>query len=282
VTERALVLGGGGVAGIAWTVGLVCGLADGGVDLSRADLVVGTSAGSVVGALVAGGVPPADLWAGQVDPSRQADELYAEVDLEASAELVRSFADAPTPEALRARLGAVAIAAKTVSEARRRDVIASRLRLAAGWPPTRLLIPAVDAETGAARVFDATDGLDLVDVVAASCAVPGVWPPVTIDGRRYVDGGVRTLLNADLAAGAARVLVLAPTGVAGSGPVAAGLEEALPLLEKTGRVLAVAPDQASLDAMGTNVLDPATREPAATAGRAQAAKVVAEVRQLWS
>ena len=88
-------------------------------------------------------------------------------------------------------------------------MIADRLPSHA-WPARALLIVAVDAHTGRHRAFDRDSGVPLVDAVAASCAVPGIWPPVTIGATRWVDGGVRSSDNADLAADHERVLVLAP------------------------------------------------------------------------
>lgn len=276
--SRAVVLGGGGVAGIAWAAGLLAGLARAGVRLDDADLVVGTSAGSVVGAWLSTGVDPEEMLARQVDPARQTPELAASVDLEA---LAARFAEAfggGTPQEVRAQVGAMALAHATVPEQARRDVIAARLPVHA-WPAP-LVVTVVDALTGERRALSAGDGLPLVDAVAASCAVPGVWPPMTLDGRRYVDGGVHTVLNADLAAGAGRALVLAPLGTAGDGPLGAGWGADRPLLGD--RVLLLEPDDASRAAFGSNPLDPATRRPAAAAGLAQAPAVAEEVRRLWA
>lgn len=278
MTERAVVLGGGGVAGIAWAAGLLHGLAEQGVTLHDADLVVGTSAGSVVGAWLATGVATEEMHARQVDPARQTAELRAPVDVPALwARFAEVLADCP-PEEMRSRIGALALETETVPEEARRQVMADRLPVHE-WPPG-LVVTVVDALTGERRALDAGSGLPLVDAVAASCAVPGVWPPVTLDGRRYVDGGVHTTLNADLAAGAARVLVLAPGGVAGGGPLGPGWETDRPLLGD--RVVVLEPDAAGVEARGTDSLDPATRRPCAEAGRAQAADVVEEVRALWS
>jgi NTE family protein len=282
VTDRALVLGGGGVAGIGWMVGLVCGLGDAGIDLSTADLIVGTSAGSVVAALLATGVSPEDMWASQTDATKQSAEIFAEVDLdEMATRFMSALAGATSADEVRAQVGAMALATPTVPEAERRAVIGSRLPVQT-WPDRRLLIPVVDAESGEARALDRSCGFPLVDVVAASCAVPGVWPPVTLGERRYIDGGVRTAVNADLAAGAEVVLVVAPMGLIGSGPLTAGMDDARPLIQASGRLVEVEPDEPSRAAMGSNPLDPATREPAARAGRAQAAHIAAVVRDLWS
>ena len=138
---------------------------------------------------------------------------------------------------------------------------------------------AVDAETGEAAVFDRDGPVPLAAAVAASCAVPLVWPPITIDGRRYIDGGVRSVVNADLAAGCDRVVVLAPiTGaLRRSGRIAVQLAALGPGV----RSVVVSPDARARRAIGWNVLDPARREASARAGRAQAAGVAAAVAAVW-
>ncbi|WNM36633.1 patatin-like phospholipase family protein [Streptomyces sp. Li-HN-5-11] len=269
VTE-ALVLGGGGVGGIAWITGLLTGLADAGQDVTGADVIVGTSAGSAVAAQLGSGLPLEELYARQVDPTLQAAEIVAEMDLDAfAAEIGAAPGGAADVPEMRRAVGRFALRAETVPEARRRAVIESRLP-SHKWPKRTLRIVAVDAESGQQRVFDNECGVSLVDAVAASCAVPGVWPPVTIDGRRYVDGGVRSIANADHAAGASRVLVVVPTGFVEPFPSDVPLERSVEELRARGaRVAVVEPDEASRAAVGANPLDPSTRRPAAEAGRAQ-------------
>lgn len=267
---EALVLGGGGVGGIAWLTGMLVGLADAGQDVTGAGLLVGTSAGSAVAAQVGSGLSLEELYARQVDPALQAAEIMAELDLEKfAAEIGTAMGSAASLPELRRAVGRVALGARTVSERERRAVIESRLP-SHGWPERALKVVAVDAESGEPRVFDRTSGVPLVDAVAASCAVPGVWPPVTIGTRRYMDGGVRSVANADLAAGADRVLVLAPMGTTEPFPSEQSLERSVAELRARGAEVAlVAPDGASAAAIGDNALDPATRRPAAEAGRAQ-------------
>src|ERR1700723_3006889 len=107
---------------------------------------------------------------------------------------------APTGErALVLGGGGLALRVETVPEAKRRAVIAGRLPQHS-WPSRRLAVVAVEANTGDVRVFDKDSGADLVDGGTASCAIPGIWPPVTIGGSRYIDGGARSVVNADLAA----------------------------------------------------------------------------------
>ncbi|MFF0232330.1 patatin-like phospholipase family protein [Micromonospora sp. NPDC005254] len=275
--RRALVLGGGGVTGVAWELGLLAGLAERGAALTEADLVVGTSAGSVVGAQVRSGVPLRRLYEEQLAPPT--GEVAARLGFLAVARLV--WAGGRTRDAVRsrARIGAMAVAARTPSEASRRAVIEARLP-AREWPARRLLVTAVDAASGEFVVFDGADGVSLVDAVGASCAVPGVWPPVTIGARRFVDGGMRSSVNADLAAGAQRVLVLAPTSAA-FGPMPRLAAQVAELRAAGSQVVVVTPDAGARTAIGRNVLDPARRAGAARAGWAQAATVADEVMALW-
>ncbi|MEU6034676.1 patatin-like phospholipase family protein [Actinomadura sp. NPDC047616] len=274
----ALVLGSGGVTGIAWQWGVLAGLADAGVDLTTAGLVVGTSAGSIVGAQVACGVPVEQRYAAQL--AAPDGELPARVGRAVLARWAWAALRSRTAAELGARVGRLALAARTVPEAERRAVIAARLPVHE-WPrDRRLLITAVDAATGAFTVFHRHRGVPLVDAVAASCAVPCVWPPMTVGGVRYIDGGARSPVNADLAAGHRRVVVLAPSPQ-GFGPVVSLARQVAELRRQGARVAVVSPDAAAREAFGGNSLDPARRAHAARAGRAQAPAVADAVAQVW-
>jgi NTE family protein len=280
---RALVLGGGGVAGVAWELGILIGLHDTGVDVRGADVIIGTSAGSVVGAQIASGTDLESLFASQLAPVEQSKERMVAFDV---TQMMEAFSQAiagagPDLKAIRARIGAYALAAPTISEAERHVIIEARLP-AQTWSQQRLLIVAVDTGTGEEYIMDRESGVSLVDAVAASCAVPGVWPPVTIAGRRYMDGGMRSATNADLARGYDRVLILNPLG-ANANYFGAGIAKEAAALEREGsRVLVIAPDAASATAIGLNPLDPATRQPSALAGRTQGCELAAPVAALWS
>lgn len=276
MVRRALVLGGGGITGIAWEWGLLAGLAAGGVDLTDADLVVGTSAGSVVGAQVAAGSDVEQRYRAQLAPADR--EVAAVLGAGVALRYALAMVGPPARQRFRARLGRAALRARTGPESRRVEVIASRLPVRE-WPQRRLLITAVDAETGEFRVFDRESGVPLVLAVAASCSVPLVWPPVTINGRRYMDGGVRSGTNADLADGYDRVVVVAPL-IRGFGPMI-GARAHVRGLRPRSTVALVSPDRAALQAIGRNVLDPLRRAPAARAGRAQADAVLDLVQAAW-
>jgi NTE family protein len=275
----ALVLGGGGITGIAWEIGLLHGLAEAGVDLTDADVVVGTSAGSVVGAQLTCGTPLEQMYAAQLaDPAGEIGAAFGRLTLLTYVALLLAPG---TGEAKRRRLGRASIRAAAkpgaVPGADRIRVIRERLPSEA-WPDRDLRITSVDAESGAFVVWDREGEADLVQAVASSCAVPLVWPPVEVAGRPHVDGGVRSGTNADVATGAGRVVVLAPL------PRSVSRSESIPAqLARTGATAtAVAsPDAAALRAIGRNVLDPAQRQAAARAGHAQAAHVVDEVRAAW-
>jgi NTE family protein len=276
MTRRALVLGGGGITGIAWEWGVLAGLARAGVDLTSADLVVGTSAGSVVGAQVASGLDVEERYAAQLAPPD--GEVAAALGPATMLRYALAMVGPRTPEKVRARIGRMALRASTVPEAERVRVIETRLPVHE-WPDRSLLITAVDAETGEFVVFDRDAGVSLVRAVAASCAVPGVWPPVTVNGRRYIDGGMRSGSNADLATGYDRVVVLSPLprGLGPMTPVAAQVAA----LRVQSKVELVSPDQAALRAIGHNVLDPAKRSAAARAGIAQSTSVLDRIRSVW-
>ncbi|MGZ4646344.1 MAG: patatin-like phospholipase family protein [Blastococcus sp.] len=278
--RTALVLGGGGITGIAWEIGVVAGLAEAGVDLSSADFVVGTSAGSVVGAQLTSGAELEAMYGRQLAPAtgEKVSQLNRGTMARFAWAMLRTRGD---HTAFRRRIGELALAAEkaglTPSEQERLDVIGGRL-ISTAWPERALAVTAVDAETGEFRTFDRDSGVPLVSAVAASCAVPGVYPPVSIDGRRYVDGGMRSAANADLAQGYDRLVVLAPIS-RGFGPMASVDAQVTGLV---ARVAVVSPDAASKAAIGKNVLDPAARAPSAKAGRAQAASVATQVAEVWN
>jgi NTE family protein len=280
--RRALVLAGGGVAGIAWELGVLRGLQDADPALAErvlaADLVIGTSAGSAVAAQITSGVPLGDLYDRQL--SAESAEIEVDLDME---ELLARFtaatADITSQDEAMKAIGALALDTETVDEPARKAAIAARLPVP-DWPDRAVLLPAIDALSGELVVFSRDSGVALVDAVAASCAVPGIWPPVTINGRRYIDGGMRSATNADLAAGYDRILIIAPALPDEPAPFdqLSGELERL----KPSRTQVIYADAASVAAFGTNPLSPATRPPAAQAGRAIGQAHAAAVAALWA
>ncbi|MFB9409107.1 MULTISPECIES: patatin-like phospholipase family protein [Dactylosporangium] len=271
---RALVLGGGGMTGIAWEFGILGGLARAGVTLDDADTIVGTSAGSVVGSVLAAGLPLEDAVAAQTTAGPGGPPRA--VDITPAMAAFAMLADRSRPRAeIMAEIGRMALAAPTGDEQAHVARLAAQLPVA-DWPARSLRITAVDTADGAPAVFDPSSGVPLHLAVAASCAVPCVFPPVTIDGKRYMDGGVRSGTNADLAEGATVLLVIAPIG----GLIRPLIDREV---EKAGaaHTLIIEPDEAALEAIGPNVLDPSRRAVAVEAGLRQGAALAEAVRKIW-
>ena len=287
--EVALILGGGGAAGNAWEIGIIAGLAEAGLDMTQAaDLVVGTSAGATAAAQVRSGIPAFELLASvlspPVQPVGQNRERPPSLPMAMVFERMGAIGAAATSAAdLQRAMGAFGLESDSIlgpGAGQRRAMVAARLPRPE-WPERPMIVVAVNAHTGELAAFDRGSGVELVDAVTASCALPGLVPTVSINGTRYIDGGVRSLDNADLASGYAHVVVLSPLG-GRSGPPPEGQFEGLrrlpgadlgsqveDLRKQGSRVEVITPDAGSRTAMGTNQMDPATRIPAARAGFAQ-------------
>ena len=154
------------------------------------------------------------------------------------------------------------------------------------WPGRGFSCTAVDAANGSFVVWNKESRISLARAVASSCSVPGIYPPVTINGRRYMDGGMRSATNADVATGYDVVFVVALTvGAAATGMAELfrrRLEAELDAVRQSGsRVELIAPDTASLEAFGLNLMDFRRRPDAAKAGLAQGRANAATLRQLW-
>jgi NTE family protein len=303
VHDVALVLGGGGAAGNAWQVGVIAGLAEAGLDLTEAaDLVIGTSAGATAAAQVRSSLPPAELLtsvlSGPVQPARQNRERPPSLPMATVYERMRAISAAATSAAeLQRAMGAFGLESDSAlgpaAGQQRRAMVAARLP-SPEWPDRPMIVVAIDAHTGELVAFDRDSGVDLADAVTASTALPGLVPTHSVNGAHYINGGVRSNENADLAAGYANVVVLSPFGGRSQTPPegqfeglrrppGADLASQVEGLRKQGsRVEVITPDADSQTAMGTNQMDPATRIPAARAGFAQGRQEAARVRQLVS
>lgn len=260
--SRALVLGGGGPVGVAWETGLLAGLAEAGVDVGDADRIVGTSAGSVVGAHLARGdslatlmrepdrnvvAPPEDVVVPAVDPTSMATLGMA---------IFEALTGARPHAEIVKDIGALALGAETIDE--EAFVAMPGAGLGPEWPGHGFACTAYDAESGSFTVWDEAAGAPLDRAVASSCAVPGLFPPITIAGRRYMDGGVISGTNCPLAAGHDRVLVVSVMSNAVPGaaeflrvPLLAEIEA----LEAEGATVELVEfDDASVAAGGGNLL----------------------------
>jgi NTE family protein len=276
--SRAVILGGGGVTGIAWELGVVTGLLDEGIRLAEADAIIGTSAGAFVATEVASGVDLAQRYADQL--AGTGHEIPGAMSAESLGAYQAAICEGlPDFKRVGQRLGQVAMKAQTVSTEVRQAVVAARLPVQ-DWPAGPLKITAIDAETGELHVLDRNSGLTLTEAAAASGAVPGLWPMVTAGGRRWIDGGVCSVANVALGAAYDRVLVIAPFTSPTSGLPTVHAEVAE--LRREHEVVLISPDARTVEAIGPNVFDPTRRGPAAEAGRTQGRAAAAEVRALWS
>jgi NTE family protein len=290
-----LVLGGGGSAGNAWEIGVIAGLFDAGLDVTEADLIIGTSAGSTTAAQITSATQPDGLLANILAAAPQprtgpvgsaggrAPNVPTADLLERTSAIIVVAENAAD---MRRRMGAAALemdaAPGNSGLTQRRATVAARLP-GQHWPQRPMLIVAVDAHTGEPVVFDRHSGVDLVDAVTASCAGPGV-PPHSIGGNRYIDGGYRSNENADLAAGCERVLVLSPLGGRSRTPVDWGMHlatQADELRARGSRVETIFPDSNSRKAFGVNLMDPSTRPPAARAGYNLGRALAGQLTGFW-
>jgi len=301
MTTKALVLSGGGPVGIAWESGLIGGLAEAGVDLSKADFILGTSAGSFVGARLAMGTTPEDLVAPYLAmdetnapplPSGSRQPKAAPARPPNTMALFRKMEEArasnSSPEAIRAEIGAFALEAETIGEQAFIDSFGKSLSTLApdAWPERGYACSAVDAVDGRFLLWTAESKVGLARAVASSCSVPGIYPPVTIDGRRYIDGGMRSVSNADQATGYDRVVVIAIRAGA-EGPLAERAKRILDaevkvLTDAGAKVEVIYPDDASIKAFGANMMDSRQRPAAAKAGYTQGLAGSKALERFWA
>jgi NTE family protein len=286
--SRALVLGGGGPVGIGWESGLAVGLTGEGIHFGEADMIVGTSAGSVVGAQLALAMDLSDgitQMAGAPLPV-----VEGSVGIEGlMVAMAEAAAGGGTPEEGRIIIGRVATEAKTVPE----DVFLGAFDLVKGraWPEA-YACTAVDVETGDFQIWDSTSGVELQRAIASSCSVPGVFPPISIGGKRYMDGGMRSALNADAAVGHDVVIAVScfalalPEGM--SDPMfdalSASIEAEFTRLRTAGaalEVIAPSPEFLELSGWGLNLMDPTLAAAAFDVGVRQAALEAERLRAVW-
>jgi NTE family protein len=291
-----LVLGGGGASGNAWAIGVITGLFDAGLDVTQADLIIGTSAGSTAAAQITSATQPIELLADILGATPQprtapvgSERGHVPIGpaanhMEKTSAVIGAAQDAAD---MRRRMGAAALETDPTShssaQTQWRATVAGRLPSQI-WPQRRMFIPAVDAHTGEPVVFDRHSGVDLVDAVAASTANGFGVPPYSIGDSRYIDGGYRRNENADLAAGYGRVLVLSPLGGRSRHPLAWGMHlgaQVDELRTRGSRVETIFPDSKSCDAFGVNVMDPSTRRPAARAGYDQGRTLAEQLTEFW-
>lgn len=295
MVTRAVVLGGGGPVGVAWEAGLAAGLDDGGVRLAEADLFVGTSAGSIIGSQLALGRAPRELFEAQLaiaeDDRPEMRPVQRNIDI---APLIQAYVKMYTTdlssEQFRKEVGQFALQAEAIPEEEWLPTF-GRDSNYDSWPEREYICTAVDAATGEFVSWSKDSGIPLQLAVASSCAVPGVVEPVTINGKRYMDGGMGSGTNAELAAGYGKVLVVPVFAVGRSRPgtdeaVVARLrqrfeDELQPIRDAGGEIEVISPDDDSRDAFGPNLMDGTRRKPVAEAGLRQGRNEAERLKAWW-
>lgn len=254
----AVVLGGGGLSGIGWLTGVLAALEEHGeLTLADAESVIGTSAGSATATAILQSGSAAAQFEIMVRKSRRNAELTPTADIPAVLEGFFELAGADLSDAERGRRYVkLSHTMSGADPAARRTAVASRLSSDV-WP-ANLTVTAF-REDGTLFAFTGESAVGLVDAVTASCAVPGLWPTVDIDGAEFVDGGCYSITNAHLAAAADRVIVLAPMP---EDPATVRPEVAAVL----NRAVVVSPSERSATNMGLNPFDPDVRGIAAVLG----------------
>ncbi len=192
---------------------------------------------------------------------------------------IKPLAEGETAEDRRREMGALALRTETISEQAYIDGFGRSLS-ELDWPHS-FVCTAVEAHTGAFRLWDKASGISLAAGVASSCSVPGIFPPITIGGRRYIDGGVRSPTCVDVVKGARRVVAIAVVGRLGREVQMGRVQAELDMLEPEGRSLLIVPDEASLDVFGMNLMAAEDRAGIARAGFAQGKAEAERVAALW-
>lgn len=297
------MLGAGGAVGAAYHAGVLAALAEAGFDARDARIIVGTSAGSGVGASLRAGFPPADMVARNLGTplSEQARQLVRRTSGPPSIDYrQRPFSRLPLPSspgllARSMRHPRTALAGLLPAGTASNDLIRDRIAELYGdlaWPDKTLWVCAVDLDRGGRVVFGRDDIEAPIGVaVQASSAIPGLVRPVVVGGRRYVDGGVHSPTNADLLADRALdlVVVVSPmsatraarrVSLATARPLHAGrLAVEVANLRRAGTdVLTFQPTTADIVAMGRNPLDLERRAATTDAALASARERLADRR----
>src|SRR3954453_17828507 len=278
MAHMAVVLGGGGIVGLGWELGIVEGLREAGVDLAAADAIIGTSAGAIVGGVLEAGVPISSLPERAAELVGDLEALTAQIDRPRIEEIYARWraAGMRPSQAERVAIGALAADAPTGSAEAYGDVM-TRLLPVAEWP-VGLTVTAVRVDDGSLAAWDQASNVPLATAIAASCALPGVFPSVPLDGGRFVDGGVRSPANLDLAAGHELVIVVVPSGREAVGELLE--DESQAVRAAGGRVIEILPDDAGVEAIGPYIMDPERLLGAALAGFDQAARVAPSLASL--
>jgi len=285
--SNALVLGGGGPIGVAWEAGVIAGLAEAGVDLSTPDRIVGTSAGSLVGGRLALTRDAVGLVEATALVARGNDEPPPPMDIEALlavGQLMAEAIDSGDHGHIAREAGRLALAAETIAEDAFVELTGGSLGEA--WPEGDFICTAWEAETGTFRAWDRHAGVPLDRAVSSSCCVPGLFPPVALDGGRYIDGGIVSATCAHLAAGHDAVVVVSVLSGAVAemaARVARPLREEVADLRRAGAIVEVIEMGGdALNACGSNLMNFGAADDIAAIGRENGRAAADRIGLIWN
>lgn len=282
--SKALVLSAGGPLAVAWECGVLSGLAQSGLTMSSADFILGTSAGAIVGAQIASGRDPTMMAKtliaeGEKASTGKAGSVYPP---EAVGKLPELFAKSQTGDTGRVEVGAYALAASTPDSPAAYIEHMSSIVGFDTWPEKVGLV-VVDIAVGKPRVLRRDCGATLGTGVAASCCLPGLHPPVLINGKHYMDGGLRSPANADLVGRFDTILVLSfnPPGPVGQRMISRVTAQVDELIASGARTSVTTPDEACLEAIGPNTMDFARRPEVVRQAMAQGIAIAGRISEVW-
>ena len=250
--ERTLVLGGGGITGIAWQAGVLAGLLENGVNVDKADRVIGTSAGAFVGAILVNGYDMKDYYY-ELDERRDDNDRAT-----LSSDIYRLWQNAfvvgrDDAQKVGQMLGDIVYTRPShIDLEERKQAVRQRLG-DVEWKDI-LDITVINARTGDVGVFNSRSDVTLEDAITASGAVPGIWPHIRLNNSDWIDGGMVAPTNAMLAKGAKSIIILAPLAD-GLGMIPSVYDDAKQLSEQS-HVLVIQPDSASEAEIGNNIYNP--------------------------
>lgn len=285
----ALVLGGGGLLGPAWEAGLLAGIAEAEARITKADRIIGTSAGAIIGVQIALGRKPGDIFQGQI---AMAEEFIKQNRVRSESipsptgqpqiiqDILKAALKGDVPRELLVKIGRMALEAEATPEDQFIANFLPLVRPGEVWPD-RFVCIALDAEDGTLAVWDNHSRVDPVHAIAASAAAPFVVTPIQIHGHRYMDAGLRSTTNADVVKGFDRVVIVAPS-VAFMPELNIQAKREIAAIEQAGgKAILITPDRSSTEAMGFNPMDAARSEAVARAAFTQAKEESGALKKLF-
>jgi NTE family protein len=280
--ERTVVFDAGGVAGMAWTTGLVYGLKHEECDISKAEVLIGSSLSALLAAQIHSGIALDKLFSMQALAStphswQSVTSIESYRILELWSQLIASDTNSSQENILDILLKKHT----TFTPLAWKKIISEHIFML-DWSERALQVVATDCESGQLVIFDKLSGVSLLDAIAASSATPGLVDPIKIDGRYYTDGGLHSAKSIAFAAGAQKIIIISPMGTAGW-PINNKhyFMQVEKLKESGSDVMFITPDYPSRIEFEDNPFLIQTRAHTAEAGFIQGRKLPEDIKSFW-